>query len=234
MFKATTEPSGFREIYLELTRLRASVEDLRKFNAKCRNYLKTAAEPSAPSDRERRPLNKLIRCAKVGCTARESSALAVSYIRFKLIEALQPHPAYEKDDGFQQLSVILSLKFEGDRKAKKALAELRRSGQSLSAVVNDLVSEGIAVKTGYEPWNGDVMIGLTQNLSRRPAAHCERKNVIVESARKFGLRPRWNADGTGSLETASGEVVSDGNVWTLLSHLYQIIESIANRHRTLN
>jgi hypothetical protein len=222
---------GFREFYLELTRLRASVEDLRHFNAKCWRYLKTAADTPAPapSGDGSSALSELIQCGNKGCTPRKGSALSASYLRFKVIEALQPHPAYEKDDGFQQLSVILSLKFDRDRKAKKALTELRRSGHKFSTVVDDLVSEGIAVKTGHEPWNGDVMIGLAENLARRPAAHTERKQVIVNLAHKFGLRPRWHADGTGSLEKASGEVMSAGNVWILLSYLYEIIEAIAKR-----
>jgi hypothetical protein len=163
------------------------------------------------------------------------SALSFSYLQFKVIEALQPHPAYECDDGFQPLGVILCMTFDGDRKAKTALSELRRAGFSLLDIVDELVAKGMVVKTEYEPCNGDVMVGLAANLPMREAAHVERKKLIRNIACKYRLVLQWNEDGTGSLITSAGHMVQpSGSVWALLSCLYTIKDSVANRPKSLN
>ena len=158
------------------------------------------------------------------------SALSFSYLQFKVIEAVQPHPAYELDDGFQPLGVIQRMTFAGDRKAKRAISELCRAGFALLDIVDDLVAKGMVVKTEYEPCNGDVMVGLAANLPMREAAHVERKKLIRNIACKYRLVLQWNEDGTGSLITSSGHMVEpSGSVWALLSCLYTIRDSVANR-----
>jgi hypothetical protein len=234
------------ELRLELTRLQASLKDWKNFNAECWRCLATAAELPAqtePASNLTRPIqaphvtNGLIKLRGIDASGRKPncSALSFSYLQFKVIDALQPHPGYESDDGFQPLGVIQCMTFDGDRKAKTALSELRGAGFFLLDIVDDLVAKGMVVKTEYEPCNGDVMVGLTANLPMREAAHVERKKLIRNIASKYRLVLEWNEDGTGSLITSAGHMVQpSGSVWALLSCLYTIKDSVANRPKSLN
>jgi hypothetical protein len=234
------------ELRLELSRLQASLKDWKNFNAECWRYLATAAQSPTPPEpashltspiQAPRATSGLIECRGIDASGRmpNCSALSFSYLQYKVIEALQPHPGYESDDGFQPLGVIQCMTFDGDRKAKTALAELRRAGFSLLDIVDDLVARGMVVKTEYEPCNGDVMIGLTPNLPMREVAHVERKKLIRNIACKYRLVLQWNEDGTGSLITSAGHMVQpSGSVWALLSCLYTIKDSVANRPKSLN
>ena len=234
------------DLHLELSRHQASSEDWKDFNAECWRYLATAAELSSPPEpagnltapaQASRAANGPIERRGIDPSGRKPNcgALSFSYLQFKVIEALQPHPAYEIDDGFQPLGVIQRMTFAGDRKANRALSELRRAGFSLLDIVDDLVAKGMVVKTGYEPCNGDVMVGLAANLPMREAAHVERKKLIRNIACKYRLVLQWNEDGTGSLITSSGHMVEpSGSVWALLSCLYTIKDSVANRPKSLN
>ena len=234
------------DLRLELSRHQASLKDWRNFNAECWRFLATAAQlptPPAPAGNPTDPVQAprgadgSIERQRIDPSGRKPNcaALTFSYLQFKVIEALQPHPAYEIDDGFQPLGVIQRMTFDGDRKAKTALSELRRAGFSLLDIVDDLVAKGMAVKTEYEPCNGDVMVGLTANLPMREAAHFERKKLIRNIACKYHLVLHWNEDGTGSLITSAGHMVEpSGSVWALLSCLYTIKDSVANRPKSLN
>ena len=151
------------------------------------------------------------------------SALAKSYLKFKLIEALQPHPAYDNDDGFQPLWVVRSLKFDGDRLGRENLAEFADAEAPIMAIVDELVQEDIVVKTQFEPCNGDVMLGLRENLPRRQAAHEERRAIVENLAASYRHTLGWNEDGTGWLQPPrqnSSEV--SGSIWDLLSYLHAI------------
>jgi hypothetical protein len=226
---------------LEIMQLRRSVAELKAFNACSREFLKTAATlsadakarpPAAGKPAHPRPAPAALRLKPL---AARCSALAAAYLRFKVVEALQPHPAYANDDGFQPLGVIVSLNFTGDRKARKVREEFMAAKLSLLDVVEDLINEGIVVKTAYEPRNGDAMVGLVENLPKREAADRERTRLVADLASKYGLYPRWNRDGTGSLETLSGDIVQPtGCIWTLLSSLYDINEGMSNRKGLLN
>ncbi len=229
------------DLRLELSRHQASLEEWRNFNAECWRYLATAAQlptPPAPAGNQApRVTNGPIERQGIDPSGRKPNcgALSFSYLQFKVIEALQPHPAYESDDGFQPLGVIQRMTFAGDRKAKTALSELRRAGFSLLDIVDDLVAKGMVVKTEYEPCNGDAMVGLAANLPMREAAHVERKKLIRTIACKYRLVLQWNEDGTGSLITSAGHMVEpSGSVWALLSCLYTIKDSVANRPKSLN
>jgi hypothetical protein len=231
------------DLRLELSRHQASLKEWKNFNAECWRYLATAAQlptPPEPAGNLMDPprvTNGLIERQRIDPSGRKPNcgALSFSYLQFKVIEALQPHPAYESDDGFQPLGVIQRMTFAGDRKAKTALSELRRAGFSLLDIVDDLVAKGMVVKTEYEPCNGDAMVGLAANLPMREAAHVERKKLIRTIACKYRLVLQWNEDGTGSLITSSGHMVEpSGSVWALLSCLYTIRDSVANRPESLN
>jgi len=223
-------------------RLREGLADLQAYNANCRDFLKKAARLSAAGKAANvRLLDKaassrrLAGAVKAKPPIARCSTLFEAYLQFKIIEALQPHPAYDNDDGFQPLGVILALNFKGDRKAKKARTQLEAAGLSLLDVLGSLEKRGIVVRTGYEPQNGDVMVGLTENLPKREAADCERRSIVSNLAHKYGLHPRWYEDGTGSLETPSGDIVQPaGCIWTLLSSLYEINESVSKRPSNLN
>jgi len=234
------------DLHLELSRHQASLEEWKNFNAECWRFLATAAQlPTLPEPADNltapvqapRVANGPIERPRIDPSGRKPNcgALSFSYLQFKVIEAVQPHPAYELDDGFQPLGVIQRLTFAGDRKAETALSELRRAGFSLLDIVDDLVAKGMVVKTEYEPCNGDVMVGLAANLPMREAAHVERKKLIRNIACKYRLVLQWNEDGTGSLITSAGHMVEpSGSVWALLSCLYTIRDSVANRPKSLN
>jgi len=145
------------------------------------------------------------------------SALSNAYLRYKLVEFLQPHPSYKYDDGFQPQSII-GCAVECDCSAGNLLEEVE--GNSLIAVLAELIESGDVILTPYEPANGDFMLGLPENLGKRKAAHEERKWLIVEGAARCGLRAKWNEDGTGWLETPGGAIAGPaGSVWDLLSYL---------------
>jgi len=231
---------------LELSRYQASSEDWKNFNAECWRYLATAAQLPAPPEpashmtspiQAPRVTNGLVKRSGIDPSGRKPNcgALSFSYLQFKVIEALQPHPGYESDDGFQPLGVIQCMTFDGDKKAKTALSELRRAGFSLLDIIDELVAKGMVVKTEFEPCNGDLMVGLTANLTMREAAHVERKKLIRNIACKYRLVLQWNEDGTGSLITSAGHMVQpSGSVWALLSCLYTIKDSVVNRPKSLN
>jgi len=232
-------PANIRDLRLELSRLQASSKDWKNFNAECWRCLATAAKSPAPTD----PANSTssIQAPRVtnGLVGRQRMrnccALSFSYLQFKVIETLQPHPAYESDDGFQPLGVILSMNFGEERKARTALAELHGAGLSLVDIVDDLVARDMVVKTGYEACNGDLMIGLAANLPKREAAYLERRKLIGTFAAKYSLLLQWNEDGTGSLLTSAGRRVQpSSSVWTLLSWLYTIDNSVAKRPKPLH
>ncbi len=230
---------NFAELRKVNRRLQTSLKNLKAFNAKCREFLKTAAKPAASAADCKAPGidNSAVASStpKVIHIEPKPSAIATAYLQFKIIEALQPHPAYENDDGFQPLEVVLSISRDTDRNARMAIAEFEARGLSLLTVLEDLVAKGIVVKTGYEPRNGDIMIGLSENLGKRDAAECERTKIIADLAHKHGLRARWNNDGTGSLETSSGDIVQPaGCIWTLLSSLYDINDGITERPSVLH
>jgi hypothetical protein len=235
-----------RALRLELNRLEASAKEWNDFNTECWRYLATASQlpaPTEPTSKLPSPIQApgvasgLIERGGLDASGRmpNCSALSFSYLQFKVIEALQPHPAYDSDDGFQPLGVIERMTFDGERKAKKALSELHGAGFSLLDIVDSLVARNMVVKTGYEPCNGDVMVGLTANFPMREAALVERKKLIRTIASKYSLLLEWNEDGTGSLITSAGHTVQpSGSVWALLSCLYTIKDSVANRPKSLN
>ncbi len=103
------------------------------------------------------------------------------------------------------------------------------------SIVAEFIEKGIIVQTPYEPCNGDVMLGLCENLPRRQAAHEERKRLIEELAAKYGHRAGWNEDGSGWLSTSCRDCGGVcGSVWDLLSYLRGLEQSITKRPRTLN
>jgi len=229
-------PANIRNLRLELSRLQASSKDWKNFNAECWRSLAAAAKSPAPTEPANSTSSRQAPRALIGRQrTRNCCALSFSYLQFKVVEALQPHPAYESDDGFQPLGVILSMSFGEERKATKALAELHGAGLSLADIVDDLVARDMVVKTGYEACNGDAMIGLAANLPKREAAHLERRKLIGTFAAKYSLLLQWNEDGTGSLLTSAGRRVQpSGSVWTLLSCLYTIENSVAKRPKLLH
>ena len=167
--------------------------------------------------------------------AKNASALAKSYLQYKIIEALQPHPAYETDDGFHPRCVICSMSLHDDLRAQDALAELGASDVTLIGVIAELVENGTITQTAYEPCYGDVMLGLPENLDIRRKAHQERINLVIQEAAQFGLRAEWNDDGTGWLETPGGHVAQPpGPIWELLSYLDNVATSVTERPHALN
>ncbi len=156
------------------------------------------------------------------CVARSGqagprNALVSSYLHYRIVEFLQPHPGYQNDDGFQPRGIAESM-FDGDSCDRKFIAEAGKS--SLMEVLAELIANGEVIETPFEPANGDVMLGLPENLGKRKAAYEERKCLIAEGAARWGLRAKWNADGTGWLETPGGAIVkADSSVWDLLSCL---------------
>ena len=172
---------------------------------------------------------------KVCAGAKNASALAKSYLQYKIIEALQPHPAYETDDGFHPRCVVCSMSLHDDLKARAALAELGGSNFTLIGVIAELVENGTIMQTAYEPCYGDVMLGLPENLGIRRNAHQERINLVIQEAAQFGLNARWNDDGTGWLETSGGDVAQPpALIWELLSYLDDVATSVTERPHALN
>jgi len=160
------------------------------------------------------------------------SALSAAYLRYKIVEFLQPHPSYKFDDGFQPQSII-GCAIECDQSAPKPPAEVE--GNALIAVLTELVESGEVIFTPYEPANGDFMLGLPENLGKRDAAYEERKWLIVEGAAKCGLRAKWNEDGTGWLEFPGGALARPaGPVWDLLSYLNNAPVHVAEMPQLLN
>ncbi len=170
------------------------------------------------------------------------STLVTSYLQYKIIEFLQPHPGYENDDGFQPRGSISWVLLEDGDKARDILGEfhskvLRQcdAGNPLFAVLNELILKGVVVQTPFEPCNGDVMLGLSENLTKRQAAYEERRGLIIKGAAALGLRARWNEDGTGRLqEPGNNIVVAAGPVWELLRYLNKVEHSVLERPQLLN
>ncbi len=163
------------------------------------------------------------------------SALAFSYLQYKIIEALQPHPAYEFDDGFQPLEVIQSMSFDDDPAAQQALAEFGPGDLPVMDVLAAMLENETVIRTGYEPCNGDVMVGLPENLGRRQLARVERERLVVGLAAKYSLQVKWNEDRTGRLETSHGDPAEPcGSVWKLLSYLHSLEASTREIPKRLN
>jgi hypothetical protein len=154
-------------------------------------------------------------CSQFRHTGR--GALVNAYLRYKIIEFLQPHPYYGYDDGFQPLRLIGEA-IESDERSEEILAD--SDDGVLVEALGELISAGAVIQTPFEPTNGDVMLGLAENLGKRHAAYEERKRLIADGAALRGLRAKWNADGTGWLETPNGAIAAPaGSVWDLLSYL---------------
>ena len=102
-------------------------------------------------------------------------------------------------------------------------------------IVAEFVEKGTIVQTPYEPWNGDVMLGLPEHLPARKAAHEERKKLVACLAAKYGHRAGWNEDGTGWLASPCQNCAQIcGSVWDLLSYLSAIEPGAGKRPRSLN
>lgn len=249
----STKVLSFMDIYAQLQALRETVAEFRAVNAGSSQVLenmskldaaisKAAAVESAAAPLLKAPPDPRCACCP-GCHAKrvraakpvKCSALARSFLQYKIIEALQPHPAYDSDDGFQPLCVIRSLKVDDDPKARQALAEFRTRDLPLMTIVAELVENGTVVQTPYEPWNGDVMLGLPEHLPARDAAHEERKKLIADLAEKYGHRIGWNEDGTGWLAPPCGKRAHIcGSVWDLLSYLSAIELTSRKRPRSFH
>jgi hypothetical protein len=241
---------SFADIYRHIQTLRESMAAFRASNARKWQCPENAAEVDAANssaeavETAAAPLLSLAldpRCCQ--CRAKQlrrtpgggCSILARHYLQYKIIEALQPHPSYKCDDGFQPLGVISGLRFDGEPGAGEALAEFRGRLPPVMSIVAEFIEKGIVVQTPYEPWNGDVMVGLRQYLPLRQAAHEERKRLIEELAARYDHRCGWNEDGSGwlipSCKNCGGIY---GSVWDLLSYLRGLEQSVAKRPRTLN
>ncbi len=122
------------------------------------------------------------------------SALVNAYLQYRLVFALQPHPAYEHDDGFCPRWVI-DKDIGADTLGDKFLGEIGKA--QLDSVLAELIERGEIVRTSYEPANGDYTLGLSANLSKREAAHKERKMLALSLSAKYGHNVNWNEDGTG-------------------------------------
>jgi hypothetical protein len=241
---------SFADIYKHIQTLRESMAAFRAFNARKRHCQENAAELDAVNssaeavESAAAPLLNLaidLRCSQ--CRAKRSncapsagcSVLARHYLQYKIIEALQPHSSYKFDDGFQPLGLISTLRFDGEPGAEEALAEFCGRQPPIMSIVAEFIEKGIIVQTPYEPWNGDVMLGLRDYLPRREAAREERKRLIEELAAKYDHRAGWNEDGSGWLVPSSrgcGGIF--GSVWDLLSYLRGLEQSVTKRRRTLN
>jgi len=165
----------------------------------------------------------------------ESGLLAISYFTYKIIEALQPHPGYKSDDGFQPRKLLYRFVCE-DKAAPQEVFRACDSGKCLLiAVLFGLIATGAVIETAFEPCNGDVMLGLRENLGKRQQAYEERRTLISEGAARNGLQAKWNEDGTGWIETPSGHIVkASGSVWDLLSHVDAIAATWAKRPQAVH
>jgi hypothetical protein len=241
---------SFADIYKHIQTLRESMAAFRAFNARKRQCQEGAAELDAVNssaeavETAAAPLLSLAldpRCCECrvkrlrrapdgGC-----SMLARHYLQYKIVEALQPHSSYKFDDGFQPLGLISSLRFDGEPGAEEALAEFGGRQPPVMSVVAGFIEKGIIIQTPYEPWNGDIMLGLRQYLPQRQAAHEERRKLIEELAAKYDHRAGWNEDGSGWLSASCRDCGSIcGSVWDLLSYLRGLEQNVAKRPRTLN
>jgi hypothetical protein len=237
----------FGDIYMQLQTLRESVAEFRKSSAHSRECQENAPQldvvstSAAAVESAAAPLVEVhldprcIRC----CAKRlrrgqpvKCSSLARSYLHYKVIEALQPHPAYESDDGFQPLWIIRTLKFD-DPQSHQALAEFDGRGVPIMTIVSELVEKGIVVQTRYEACNGDVMLGLPEYQSMRQAAHEERIKMIAFLAAKFRHGAGWNEDGTGWLTPPCQKCPQiSGSVWDLLAYLSSMDLAAGKRSRS--
>ncbi len=241
---------SFMDIYAQLQALRESVAEFQAFNTRSPQFAENAGEleaaigSAAAVESAAAPLlNLAIDPHCLQCRAKplrrtqaaKCSALARSYLQYRIIEALQPHPAYESDDGFQPLWIIRSLRFDDDPRAREALAEFGGRELPIMPIVAEFVEKGTIVQTPYEPWNGDVMLGLPEFLPVRKAAHEERKKLVACLAEKYGHSTGWNEDGTGWLTSpcrSCDEIC--GSVWDLLSYLSAIELGTGKRPSSLN
>jgi hypothetical protein len=240
------------DIHVQLQALRESVADLRETRAQsrrmfgaepgmdtmcsCVDAVESAATLLADVHLDRRCL----RC-RAGKKAQrlellECSALARAYLKYRIIDALQPHPSYQSDDGFQPLYVVRWMKFDDERRGREALAEFHGGVLPILAAVRELVEQGIVVQTAFEPCNGDVMLGLPEYLPLRKAAHEERKMIVADLAQKYRHAAGWNEDGTGWLVPPRQSCPDQirGSVWDLLSYLHSIDHTAGERPRSLN
>jgi hypothetical protein len=241
---------SFMDIYAQLQALRDSIAKFRAFNPQDRQFLETAGQldavisSAAAVESAAAPLvnfapdPRCIRCRgkrSRRTQAAKCSPLAQAYLQYRILDALQPHPAYDSDDGFQPLWIIRSLRFDDDPRAAQALAEFGGRELPIMPIVSGFLEKGTVVQTAFEPWNGDVMLGLPEYLPVRNAAHEERKKLIACLAAKFGHSAGWNEDGTGWLASPCRNCAEIcGSVWDLLSYLSAIELSVAKRPRALN
>jgi hypothetical protein len=240
---------SFADIYRHIQALRESMAAFRAFSARKWPRPENAAELDAVNssaeavESAAAPLLNLAldpRCCHcrakgLGCTqAAGRSDLANFYLQYKIIEALQPHSNYKFDDGFQPRGIISTLQLDGEPGADQALREFRGK-PPIMAIVAELMEKGIVVQTPYEPRNGDVMLGLRDNLPLREAAHRERKKLIETLAKKFDHRLGWDEDGTGWLALSWRKCAGvRGSVWDLLSYLRALELSVPKGPRTIN
>jgi len=149
--------------------------------------------------------------------------LAICYFTYKIIEALQPHPGYKSDDGFQPRKLLYRFVCENEAAPREVFRPCETGKCPLITVLIGLTARGAVIETAFEPCNGDVMLGLRENLGKRLQAYEERRSLISEGAARNGLQAKWNEDGTGWIETPSGQIVKAcGSVWDLLSYLKTI------------
>jgi len=240
---------SFADIYRHIQALRESMAAFKAFSARKWPRPENAAELDAVNssaeavETAAAPLLNLAldpRCGHcrakgLGCTqAASRSDLANFYLQYKVVEALQPHANYAFDDGFQPLGIISTLQFNGDAGADQALREFGGK-PPIMAVVAELMEKGIVVQTPYEPRNGDIMLGLRDNLPLREAAYQERKKLIETLAIKFDHRFGWEEDGTGWLVPSWRKCAGvRGSVWDLLSYLRALELSVPKGQRTIN
>jgi hypothetical protein len=241
---------SFEDIYKRAQALRDSVAKFKVSSAQSKQLLETAPELDAVCncaaaletaaaclvDSHLDP-----RCAQ--CASKQSpspqavgcSTLAKAYLKYSIVEALQPHPAYKHDDGYQPLYVVRSMKFDVGRKGRKALAEFRGREIPILQVIAELVDRGIVVQTDFEACNGDVMLGLPEYLPLRGKAHEERIGIVESLAQKYQHVAGWNEDGTGWLMPPRRNYAEiRGSIWDLLSYLHAIELIAGETPRLLN
>ncbi len=241
---------SFGDIYKQLQALRDSVAEFKELSAQSKQLLETAPELNAVCncaaalESAAAPLVDLHldpRCVQCGTKRSRQmpafgcSALAKAYLKFKIVEALQPHSAYKCDDGFQPLYIVRGLKFDDERRGRKLLAEFRGREIPIMPIIADLVDKGIVVQTVYEACNGDIMLGLPEYLPLRKEAHLERIAIIEGLAKKYRHAVGWNEDGTGWLTPPKRDYAGiRGSVWDLLSYLHAIEVIAGEPPRSLN
>lgn len=249
------EPSAgrvlsFADIYRHIQALRELMAAFKAFNSRKRqcpesgNELEAVNSSADAVETAAAPLLSLSldpRCCS--CRAKrlrrapgaDCSDLAHFYLRYKIVEALQPHPNYKSDDGFQPFGLVSTLRFCDEPGADQALDEFNGRQPPIMAALADLIEKGIVVQTPFEPWNGDVMLGLRANLPLREAAHQERRRLIETLAEKFSHRLGWNEDGTGWLAPTRRNCGGvRGSIWDLLSYLRALEHTGPKGPRTIN